>query len=241
MTEHAPESLLSHLIELRNRLVRTLAVFTVVFLVAIYFSENLYTLLTAPLMKFLPGGLISTGITSPFVVLMKISALVAFVLTLPHTLYQIWAFVAPGLYAHEKRLLLPFIISATLLFLLGMCFAYFFVFGMVFKFIASILPPNMRWMPDSGTYFEFILNMFFMFGLTFEVPVAVVLMAKIGVVSVKQLTEVRPYIIVAAFAIAAVVTPPDVASQLMLAIPLWLLYEAGILAAFVLVKPKTAS
>ncbi|MCB6183655.1 twin-arginine translocase subunit TatC [Leeia sp. TBRC 13508] len=239
MSDLPQESLLSHLIELRNRLVKTLAVFAIAFCIAIYFSEHLYEILTQPLMKFLPGGLISTGITSPFVVLMKIAALVAFVVTLPHTLFQIWAFIAPGLYAHEKKLLLPFIVSATILFLVGMCFAYFFVFGMVFKFIASILPPNMRWTPDSGTYFEFILNMFFMFGLTFEVPVAVVLMAKIGVVKIKQLKEARPYIIVGSFVIAAIVTPPDVASQLMLAIPLWLLFEAGVLAAQILVKPKS--
>lgn len=232
------ESLISHLIELRNRLLWVVLAFVVVFFAGLYFSNALYSWLTAPLLKISPAGLISTGVTAPFVILMKIAALVAFVLTLPHTLYQIWAFVAPGLYAHEKRLVLPFIISATVLFLIGMAFAYFFVFGMVFKFIAAIIPPNMRWTPDSAAYFEFILNMFFMFGLTFEVPVAVVLLAKLGVVPVDKLKTARPYVIVGAFAVAAVVTPPDVASQLMLAIPLWWLYELGVIAAGIMVRPK---
>ncbi|WP_028454982.1 twin-arginine translocase subunit TatC [Chitinilyticum litopenaei] len=231
MSETA-QTLLGHLLELRTRLVRTAIVFVAGFLLCFYFSKELYTQLALPLTEALNGQkLITTGIASPFMLQVKIAALVALVLTLPHTLYQIWAFVAPGLYRHEQKLVLPLIVSSTLLFLAGMAFVYFFVFGVVFHFIASVVPDSMQWLPDSGEYLDFVLGMFLAFGVTFQVPVAVVVLTHVGVVTVAQLREARPYVIVGAFVVAAVVTPPDVVSQCLLAIPLWLLFEAGLIVA----------
>ncbi|WP_034619730.1 twin-arginine translocase subunit TatC [Chitinibacter tainanensis] len=232
------QPLIGHLIELRNRLVRSILVFIVGFVIAFAFSAKLYDLLVGPLTAVLNGQkLITTGIATPFLVQIKIAALVAFVATLPHTLYQIWAFIAPGLYVHEKKLILPLVIASTLLFLAGMAFAYFLVFGVVFKFIASVIPDSMQWLPDSGEYLDFALGMFLAFGVTFEVPIAVIVLVRMGFVTVAKLREVRPYVIVGAFVIAAVVTPPDVLSQCLLAIPLWLLYEAGVLVATWLYQP----
>ncbi|TJZ79081.1 twin-arginine translocase subunit TatC [Chitiniphilus eburneus] len=226
------QPLLVHLLELRTRLVRTALVFLAAFFACFYFSGQLYDLLVAPLASVLPNQkLVSIGIASPFLLQVKIAAMAAFVLTLPHTLYQIWAFVAPGLYAHEKRLVVPLVVSSTLLFLLGMAFAYFFVFGTVFHFIAGVVPASMQWLPDSGEYLDFVLGMFVAFGFTFEVPVAVVVLVHLGVVTVEKLREWRPYVIVGAFIVAAVVTPPDVLSQCMLAIPLCLLFELGCVVA----------
>jgi sec-independent protein translocase protein TatC len=171
-----------------------------------------------------------------FLVPMKVALLIAFVIALPYVLYQIWAFVAPGLYAHEKRLVLPLIVSSTLLFIAGMAFAYFLVFPIVFKFMASIAPEGVAWMTDIEKYLSFVLTMFVAFGVTFEVPVAVVLLVHMGVVSVEKLREIRPYVIVGAFVIGAVFTPPDVVSQLLLALPLWVLYEVGIIFASMMSK-----
>ncbi|WP_410499471.1 twin-arginine translocase subunit TatC [Chitinibacter sp. S2-10] len=237
------QPLISHLVELRTRLVRGALVFIVGFLIAFAFSAQLYDLLVAPLAAVLPGQkLVTIGIASPFLVQVKIAAMTAFVVTLPHTLYQVWAFVAPGLYTHEKKLIAPLIIASTLLFLLGMGFAYFLVFGVVFKFIASVVPASMQWLPDSGEYLDFAMGMFLAFGVTFEVPIAVIIMVRMGFVSVAKLREIRSYVIVGAFVIAAIVTPPDVLSQCLLAIPLWLLYEAGVLVASWLYQPpKTAT
>lgn len=232
------QPLLVHLLELRTRLVRIALVFIVLFLMCFAFSQRLYDFVVAPLTHVLPNQkLITIGIASPFMVQMKIVAVVALLLSLPHTLYQIWAFVAPGLYAHEKKLILPLVVSSTLLFISGMAFAYFFVFGVVFRFLASVIPSSMQWMPDSAEYLDFVLGMFMAFGVTFEVPVLVVLAVRMGFVSVAKLREWRPYIIVGAFVIAAVVTPPDVTSQCLLAIPLWLLFEVGCLVAGWTVKP----
>ncbi|QLI81794.1 twin-arginine translocase subunit TatC [Chitinibacter fontanus] len=232
------QPLISHLVELRTRLVRGALVFIIGFLIAFAFSAKLYDILVAPLAAVLPGQkLVTIGIASPFLVQVKIAALVAFVATLPHTLYQIWAFVAPGLYAHEKRLIAPLVIASTLLFLLGMGFAYFLVFGVVFKFIASVIPHSMQWLPDSGEYLDFAMGMFVAFGVTFEVPIVVIIMVRMGFVSIAKLREIRSYVIVGAFVIAAIVTPPDVLSQCLLAIPLWLLYEAGVLIASWLYQP----
>ncbi|SMC27042.1 sec-independent protein translocase protein TatC [Andreprevotia lacus DSM 23236] len=232
------QPLLVHLLELRTRLVRIALVFIVLFLVCFAFSQRLYDFVVAPLTHVLPNQkLITIGIASPFMVQVKIVAVVALLLSLPHTLYQIWAFVAPGLYAHEKKLILPLVVSSTLLFITGMAFAYFFVFGVVFHFLASVIPSSMQWMPDSAEYLDFVLGMFMAFGVTFEVPVLVVLAVRMGFVSVAKLREWRPYIIVGAFVIAAVVTPPDVTSQCLLAIPLWLLFEVGCLVAGWTVKP----
>lgn len=236
------QPLFSHLLELRTRLVRGVMVFLVGFIIAFAFSAQLYDLLVAPLAQVLPGQkLVTIGIASPFMVQVKIAALVAFVLTLPHSLYQIWAFVAPGLYQHEKRLIVPLIFASSFLFLIGMAFAYFLVFGVVFKFIVSVVPTSMQWLPDSGEYLDFALGMFLAFGVTFQVPIAVIVLVRIGAVSIEKLREIRSYVIVGAFVIAAVVTPPDVVSQLLLAIPLCLLYELGVFIAGMLYRPKPIS
>ena len=226
------QPLLVHLLELRDRLIRMLLVFLVGFALSFFFSSQLYDFLVAPLAQVVPSGkLITIGVVSPFFLQMKIAALAGFLLTLPHTLYQLWAFVAPGLYTHEKRLVLPLIASSTLLFFVGMAFAYFFVFGVVFSFMAKVVPASMEWLPDSGEYLDFAMGMFVSFGMTFETPVAVVVVVRMGIISLEKLVSIRSYVIVGAFVVAAVVTPPDVLSQLLLAIPLWLLYEVGLLAA----------
>ena len=226
------QPLLVHLLELRTRLVRTALVFIVAFVACFVFSQQLYDFAVAPLTHVLPNQkMITIGIASPFMVQVKIVAMTALLLSLPHTLYQVWAFIAPGLYAHEKRLILPLVVSSCLLFVAGMAFAYFVVFGAVFHFLASVVPASMQWLPDSAEYLDFILGMFLAFGVTFEVPVVVVLAVRMGLVTVDKLRAWRPYIIVASFAIAAVVTPPDVMSQCMLAVPLWLLFELGCVVA----------
>jgi sec-independent protein translocase protein TatC len=243
MSEDAQETFLSHLIELRDRLVRSLVAVGLVFLPAFFYAAELYDLLAAPMMRTLPEGsrMIATGVITPFFIPMKIALMVAFLGALPYLLYQAWAFVAPGLYAHEKKLVLPLVISSTFLFFLGMAFCYFFVFGTVFKFIATFAPKSISVAPDIEAYFNFVLGMFIAFGITFEVPVIVVVLVMSGVISVEKLREIRSFVIVGAFIVAAVVTPPDVVSQLLLAIPLCLLYEVGIFVAqFVGNKRKPA-
>jgi sec-independent protein translocase protein TatC len=233
MSDAGQETFLSHLVELRDRLVRSLFAVGVVFLPAFFYAAELYDLMAAPMMRTLPEGsrMIATGVITPFFIPMKIALMVGFLGALPYILYQAWAFVAPGLYAHEKRLVLPLVVSSTLLFFLGMAFCYFFVFGTVFKFIATFAPKSISVAPDIEAYFNFALGMFIAFGVTFEVPVVVVVLVMTGMVSVEKLREVRSFVIVGAFVVAAVVTPPDVVSQLLLAIPLCLLYEVGILVA----------
>ena len=226
-----PDTFLSHLIELRDRLLKALGAVILVFLPCFFFAPQLYDALAQPLMAALPEGahMIATGVVTPFLVPVKVAMLVAVCIALPVILYQAWAFVAPGLYAHEKRFVLPLIVASSFLFFAGMAFCYFFVFGVVFKFVYSIAPKSIEVAPDIENYFSFVLGMFFAFGVTFEVPVAVVLLVKMKMVTVAKLREIRPYIIVGAFVVAAVVTPPDVISQIMLAIPLWFLYEVGII------------
>ena len=229
------ETFLSHLIELRTRLVRCLLAVGVVALPMLYYSAELYDLLAMPLIASLPKqgspGMIATGVITPFLIPMKIAFMAGFLGALPFILYQAWAFVAPGLYAHEKRLVLPLVVSSTVLFFMGMAFCYFVVFGQVFRFIASFAPKSVSVAPDIEAYFNFVLGMFLAFGLAFEVPVVVVVLVIAGIVNVQQLREWRGYVIVAIFVVAAVVTPPDVVSQLALAIPMCLLYELGIFFA----------
>ena len=229
--EQGEETFLSHLVELRQRLVRCLIAFAIACAPALYFSSELYDLLAMPLMANLPEGarMIATGVITPFLIPVKIAFMAAFILALPFILHQVWAFVAPGLYAHEKRLAIPLVVSSTLLFLAGMLFCYFVVFGGVFKFIAGFAPKSISVAPDIEAYFNFALGMFLAFGLAFEVPVVVVVLVRLGVVTVEQLREWRGYVIVGIFVIAAVVTPPDVVSQIALAVPMCLLYEVGIL------------
>ena len=236
------DTFISHLVELRDRLLRAILAVLIVFLCLFPWAKDLYTLLAQPLLAVLPQGgqMIATDVVGVFLVPMKVALLVAFVIALPYVLFQIWAFVAPGLYTHEKRLVLPLIFTSTVLFIAGMAFAYFLVFPVVFKFMASIAPEGVAWMTDIEKYLSFALTMFIAFGVTFEVPVAVVLLVRMNIVSVEKLREIRPYVIVGAFVIGAVFTPPDVISQLMLAVPLWVLYELGILVASMMAKPKPA-
>jgi sec-independent protein translocase protein TatC len=234
----------AHLIELRDRLIRaSIAVLVVGALLFIYPGPaKLYDLLAAPLVATLPEGahLIATSVISPFLVPLKILLMTAFLVALPYVLYQAWAFVAPGLYSHEKKLVLPLVISSTVLFLLGVAFCYFFVFGRVFHFIQSFAPKSITAAPDIEAYLSFVLTMFLAFGAAFEVPIVVVVLARMGVVSVDKLREWRGYFIVIAFIIAAVITPPDVVSQLALAIPMVLLYEVGLWAARIFIKTTQA-
>src|SRR6478752_7775674 len=232
------ETFISHLIELRQRLVRAVAAVLVFFVVLFIYpgSGYIYDILAAPLMSALPEGakMIATGVITPFMVPVKVTALVAFMVALPYVLYQAWAFVAPGLYENEKKLAAPLIVASTILFLCGVAFCYFFVFGKVFAFIQGFAPKSISPMPDIEAYFNFVLTMFLAFGVTFEIPVVVIVLVRMGLVTVAKLVDARPYVIVGAFVVAAVVTPPDVLSQFMLAIPMCLLYEAGLfLARFV--------
>ena len=233
-----------HLMELRDRLVRAIIAIGVV-AGALFFYPGpgeLYDLLAAPLIAHLPQGatMIATSVISPFMVPLKILLMAAFLLALPYVLYQVWAFIAPGLYAHEKRLVFPLVISSTGLFFLGVGFCYFFVFGKVFGFIQSFAPKSITAAPDIEAYLGFVLTMFLAFGLAFEVPIAVVVLARLGVVTVEKLKQFRGYFIVVAFIIAAIVTPPDVVSQLALAIPMCLLYEVGIWAAQIFIRHTQA-
>ncbi len=235
------DTFISHLIELRDRLLRALTVFGVVLLVLIPFSSDLYDLLATPMMSALPEGtkMIATGVVTPFLVPVKVAMMVAFVITLPYILYQAWSFIAPGLYLHEKRLVLPLVVASTILFVIGIVFCYVFVFNTVFHFIHQIAPKSISVAPDIENYLNFVLTMFLAFGLTFETPIVVVMLTRMGIVTLEQLRSIRPYFIVIAFVIAAVVTPPDVVSQLLLAIPMCLLYEVGLLAAR-FVPPRAA-
>lgn len=242
ITPESSESFLSHLVELRNRLLRALIAVGVVFVCLFPFAGDLYAMLAHPLLAVLPKGgqMIATDVTTPFFVPMKVAMMAAFLVALPYVLYQIWAFVAPGLYAHEKRLIAPLVVASTVLFLCGMAFAYFLVFPVVFGFITSVAPQGVAVMTDINKYLDFVLTLFVAFGVTFEVPVAVVVLVRMGIVSVEKLREIRPYVIVGAFVIGAIFTPPDVVSQIMLALPLWLLYELGILVSAMLVKKAAA-
>lgn len=221
---------ISHLLELRTRLIRILTGLILGFLPCAYFARELYYLLAQPLLEKLPHGgqMIATEVTTPFFVPMKVAMMVAFLITLPHTLYQIWAFVAPGLYSHEKRLALPLVFSSSFLFLFGMSFAYFAALPLVFEFITYIAPDDVAVMTDIDKYLSFVLSMFIAFGITFEVPVFVMVCVRAGLISIAKLREIRHYVLVGAFVIGAIFTPPDVISQFLLAIPLYLLYEFGI-------------
>jgi sec-independent protein translocase protein TatC len=239
------ETFISHLIELRTRLVRASAVVLAVFIVLFAIwpgAAAVYDFLAQPMMNALPEGskMIATGVITPFMVPMKVTMMLALMISLPWVLYQAWAFVAPGLYTHEKRLVAPLIISSSALFILGVAFCYYFVFGTVFKFINEFAPKSISVAPDIENYLDFVLTMCLAFGLTFEVPVVVIVLVRMGLVTVEKLKSIRPYVIVGAFVIAAVVTPPDVMSQLFLAIPLCLLYELGLLLAPLFAKSTQA-
>ena len=240
MTE---DTFISHLMELRDRLLRALAAIAVVTVVLSIWPGigGIYDLLAWPMMQSLPEGtkMIATGVISPILVPLKVTVLAAFMIALPYVLYQAWAFIAPGLYAHEKRIAVPLVTGGTGLFLLGVAYCYFVVFGMIFQAIHGFAPQAITPAPDIEAYLNFVITMFLAFGITFEIPLIQLVLVRAGAVTVEKLKEVRSYVIVGAFVIAAVVTPPDVLSQLLLAIPMCVLYEVGIVAArFV---PKKAS
>jgi sec-independent protein translocase protein TatC len=253
MTDSSPQNdelagseqpFVQHLMELRDRMVKaTIAIVIVAIGLAAYPGPGmLYDMLAAPLVAHLPAGstLIATSVISPFMVPLKVLMMAAFLIALPVVLYQLWAFVAPGLYSHEKKLVLPLVVSSTVLFFIGVAFCYFFVFGRVFAFIQSFAPKSITASPDIEAYLDFVLSMFLAFGLAFEVPVVVVVLARMNIFSIQKLKDFRGYFVVLAFIIAAIVTPPDVVSQLALAIPMCLLYEIGIWAAQIFIRHTKA-
>ena len=228
------ETFLSHLFELRDRLIKAVGALLLVFLCLVYWAPDIFHLFSRPLLDALPSGgkMIVTDVTGSFFVPMKVTMLVAFLGALPVIMYQLWAFIAPGLYNHERQLILPIVSSSYVLFLAGMAFAYFLVFPTVFQFMAHYNAPlGADMATDIDKYLSFAMTTFLAFGLTFEVPVVVVVLVKLGMVRISKLKEIRPYVIVGAFVIAAIVTPPDVLSQLLLAVPLCVLYELGIFIA----------
>lgn len=224
------QPLMAHLIELRERTVKAALSVLIVFVSMSPFMKEIFDWLSKPLMVALPDGakLLSTGVVAPFMVPLKVTLFCAFVVALPYVLYQFWAYIAPALYKREKRLALPVIVSSVLMFAVGMAYCYFVVFRMVFQFIAGFSPDSVNFTPDIDSYFGFVITMFFAFGLTFEVPIFVMVLNRVGMASAKRLKKIRPYVIVGAFVVAAIFTPPDVLSQLLLALPLVVLYEFGI-------------
>jgi sec-independent protein translocase protein TatC len=240
--ESGEQSFLSHLIELRERLLKAVAAVLLILLALIPFANKLYGYLALPLIKHLPQGgtMIATEVASPFLTPIKLAFFVALFLAMPVILYQLWAFVAPGLYRHEKRLATPILVSAMVLFYVGCAFAYFLVLPAVFAFMTSVAPAGVAVMPDIGRYLDFVLVLFLAFGLCFEVPVVLIILVALGVVTPAQLAKSRSYAVVGAFVVAAVLTPPDVFSQMMLATPMIVLYELGIFAARITSRPASA-
>jgi len=239
--QQAQETFISHLIELRDRLLRSIIAVVVVLVCLFPWAKDIYAALAAPLLRALPQGatMIATDVTGTFLVPLKVTLMAALLIALPYVLWQLWAFVAPGLYQHEKKLVLPVIVSSFLFFLIGMSFAYFVVFPVAFGFFAGYAPAGVQMMTDIDKYLSFVLTMFLAFGVTFETPVVVIVLVRLGIVPLEKLRAARPYVIVGAFVVGAVFTPPDVVSQLLLAIPLWLLYEVGLfLARFVSVPSR---
>lgn len=234
------QTLMDHLIELRDRLLRMVLAILIVFLALFAFSEDIFTFAAQPLLGLMPEGtsMIATGVTSPFLVPFKLVLLLSVLLTVPYLLHQIWAFIAPGLYSHEKRMAVPLLVSSVLLFYCGIAFAYFVIFPILFSFFIGIAPEGVAVMTDIGQYLDFIIAIFLAFGIAFEVPVATFLMIAAGVTSAQQLATKRPYIIIGAFVIGMLLTPPDVISQSLLAIPIWLLFELGLLASRLFLQPK---
>ncbi|MCL1075247.1 twin-arginine translocase subunit TatC [Shewanella dokdonensis] len=231
MSQQQP--LISHLLELRNRLLRATASVLIVFLAIVYWAKDIYHYMAVPLLKALPSGgtMIATDVAAPFFAPFKLTLVLAFFIAIPYVLYQIWAFVAPGLYKHEKRLIAPLLFSSTILFYLGISFAYYVVFPLVFGFFANAGPEGVQVATDINSYLNFVLKLFFAFGLAFEIPIAVVLLCWAGVTTPDDLKAQRPYIVVGAFVVGMLLTPPDVISQTMLAVPMLLLFEGGLFAA----------
>ncbi|MCD8521794.1 MAG: twin-arginine translocase subunit TatC [Saccharospirillaceae bacterium] len=238
MTDHE-QPLIAHLIELRNRLLKSVLVVLVLFLGMFYFANDLYLILVKPLSVLLPdsGNMIATGVASPFLVPFKLTLVLAVLLAVPFLLHQVWSFISPGLYQHEKKFGIPLLVSSVILFYTGIAFAYFVVLPLAFGFFTAAGPEGISFMPDISNILDFILKIFFAFGIAFEIPIATFLMVLSGITTVAALTEKRPYIFVGCFVVGMLVTPPDVISQTILAVPMWLLFEAGVLASRLIKKP----
>ncbi|WP_139555823.1 twin-arginine translocase subunit TatC [Methylotetracoccus oryzae] len=235
------QTFVSHLVELRDRLLRSIVAILLIFLGLAYYANDIYAFLAGPLLKHMPAGtqMIAIEVASPFFTPFKLTLVVAFLAAIPYVLYQAWAFIAPGLYRHERRLMLPLLVASTLLFYGGIAFAYFVVFPLIFGFLTAAAPKGVTMMTDITRYLDFVLTLFVAFGAAFEVPIATILLVWSGVVDRKSLGEKRPYIIVAAFIVGAVLTPPDVVSQSLLAIPMWLLFELGLMFSRFFVPAST--
>ena len=239
--EDMKQSFISHLIEVRSRLLKIVIVILIIFLGLFSFAEELYGWLAQPLLRYLPenASMIATQVASPFLAPFKLSIVLAIFIAVPFVLYQIWAFVTPGLYQNEQRLMLPLLISSTLLFYLGAAFAYYIIFPLVFQFFTSITLEGVTQMTDITNYLDFVLKMLIAFGLSFEVPIAIILLTRMGVVNIETLSEKRPYVIVGSFVVGMLITPPDIISQVLLAVPVWLLFELGLVVAKLTIR-KTA-
>lgn len=235
---HAP--LVEHLIELRNRLLRVVLVLLVVFVALFYFANEIYMFVSEPLRSIMPEGtqMIATEVTSPFLAPFKLTFFVSFIVSVPYILYQIWGFIAPGLYEHEKKLAFPLLASSVILFYVGMAFAYYVVFPILFAFFTTVAPEGVAVMTDINAYLSFVLKLFFAFGVAFEIPVATVLLILAGITSVESLSAKRPYVILGCFIVGMLLTPPDVFSQTLLAVPMWLLFEVGLLISRFLKRPE---
>ncbi len=234
------QTFVSHLVELRSRLVKVVVTILVIVIVQLPFAGKIYTLMAAPVMKYLPEGssMIATGVLSPFLTPFKMVFILSLIIAMPVVLYQIWAFVAPGLYKHEKRIARPLLFSSIFLFYLGCFFAYFVIFPILFQFIPAISPVGVNYMPDINSYLDIVVRLFFAFGLAFEVPIAVILMILLGVTTPEKLAKSRPYVVVGVFVVGMLITPPDMISQTLMAIPMWLLFEVGIVVGRILKKKK---
>ncbi len=238
--EDMKQSFISHLIEVRSRLLKIVIVILIIFLGLFSFAEELYGWLAQPLLRYLPenASMIATQVASPFLAPFKLSIVLAIFIAVPFILYQIWAFVTPGLYQNEQRLMLPLLISSTLLFYFGAAFAYYIIFPLVFQFFTSITLEGVTQMTDITNYLDFVLKMLIAFGLSFEVPIAIILLTRMGVVNIETLSEKRPYVIVGSFVVGMLITPPDIISQVLLAVPVWLLFELGLVVAKLTVREK---
>lgn len=239
-SEEQEQPLISHLVELRSRLLKVVVSVLLVFLCMVPFANEIYSFLAEPLMRFLPENtsMVAIDVISPFLTPFKLVLVAAIFISIPIILYQFWAFVAPGLYAHEKRMIAPLLFASTFLFALGMVFAYFVVFPLVFGFLTSAAPVGVSMMTDIAKYLDFVLTMFFAFGMAFEVPIVTIVLVWVGVVTPRQLADKRPYIIVGAFIVGMFLTPPDAISQTLLAVPIWLLFEIGLLFSRLFVRKK---
>ncbi len=235
------QTFVSHLIELRTRLIRSVVFILVIVIVQLPFAGKIYSMMASPVMAYLPEGssMIATGVLSPFLTPFKMVFILGIIISMPFLLYQIWSFVSPGLYKHEKRIARPLLFSSIFLFYLGCMFAYFVIFPILFQFIPAISPAGVNYMPDINSYLDIVVRLFFAFGLAFEVPIAVILMILMGVTTPEKLANSRPYVIVGVFVVGMILTPPDLISQTLMAIPMWLLFEVGILMGRVLKKRRT--